>query len=83
LRGYNLLPTGQLILIKLRKAIYCPTENPTKLLGHLTETLTYYTKFDPSSRAECPFSTPTLFLNPRLIFEKNLNPPRRSCEYSI
>jgi hypothetical protein len=35
---------------KLRKSIQCPTENPTDFLGCLTETLTHYTKLDPSSK---------------------------------
>jgi hypothetical protein len=49
--GYNLLPTGQLIFDKLREVIQHPSENPADFLGHLTETLTCYTKLDPSSRA--------------------------------
>jgi hypothetical protein len=35
---------------KLREVIQHPTENPTDFLGRLTETLTRYTKLDPSSR---------------------------------
>jgi hypothetical protein len=49
--GYNLLPTRQLIFDKLREVIQHPSENPADFLGHLTETLTCYTKLDPSSRA--------------------------------
>jgi hypothetical protein len=33
---------------KLREVIQCPTENPVEFLGHLTKTLTRYTKLDPS-----------------------------------
>jgi hypothetical protein len=35
---------------KFREIIQCPTENPADFLGHLTETLTFYTKLDPSSK---------------------------------
>jgi hypothetical protein len=35
----------------LKEVIQHPTENPADFLGHLTETLTHYTKLDPSSRA--------------------------------
>jgi hypothetical protein len=77
---------------KFRKVIQSPTENPTDFLGRLTETLTCYTKLDPSSGQECLFSTPTLFPSPPLIFEKNLNRqrvalnhpfPQRYCENGI
>jgi hypothetical protein len=52
---------------KLREVIQHPTENPADFLGCLTETLTHYTKLDPSSRAGM------LILNSHFISQSSLD----------
>jgi hypothetical protein len=52
---------------KLKEVIQHPTESPADFLGCLTETLTLYTKLDPSSMAGI------LILNPHFISQSSLD----------
>jgi Pyruvate/2-oxoacid:ferredoxin oxidoreductase gamma subunit len=68
---------------KLREIIQRPTENPADFLGCFTETLTRYTKLDPSSKDGIIIlnsHTLILFPNPSLIFEENLNRQRMALK---
>jgi hypothetical protein len=59
-----------------KEVIQHPTENPADFLGHLTETLTHYTKLDPSSRAGM------LMLNSDLISQSSPDNQKKKLKQS-